>query len=396
MQKVIKYTLLLKIVRFFYNIKIYHIFVLKYKLIEITMKKIFVVLTTLLGCIFFSTNIHAQENEINLDIVFCYRHIEKQNNVLTVILLVNTKGLEREKTLKIKEKFPTGFQCKVKEGYGSTNAVADNSVLFVWSVLPKSELFQIKYELTSPTPLNEAVSINGNVSFLSETGIKYISIEQREYMNNSLIVAKIKNIPPYEPGSNVSTTAQNSNITIKDVPKTTTVTMQEPKIDTSSATIPKPIVRANVKEEPVKNQVAMQSESKPIVESIKTHVEPEKKENKNVTELPSVNTIKTTTKTTAPSTTEISTPTGFYYTVQIGASPKPLPNNYYDKYQFDYPVDVLQIDNLYKYSVGKFQTLKEANKYSTIVKQKGLQCFIVAYNNGKKITINEALSISKQ
>lgn len=360
------------------------------------MKKIFVVLMVLLGSIILSNNILAQENEINLEKVFCYRQIEKQSNVLTVTLLVNTKGLEREKTLKIKEKFPNGFQCKVKEGYGSTNAVAENSVLFVWSVLPKSELFLIKYEITSSTPLNEAVSIIGNVSFLSETGIKYVSIEQREYMNNSTIVAKIKNIPPYEPGSNAPATAQNSNITIKDVPKTSTSTIQETKPDTSSASKPKPIVRTNVKDEPVKNQLAIQSESKPAVEPIKTNVEPEKKENQNVTELPPVNTTKATTKTNAPSTTAISTPNGFYYTVQLGASPKPLPNNYYDKYQFDYPVDVLQIDNLYKYSVGKFQTLKEANKYSAVVKQKGLQCFVVAYNNGKKITTNEALSISKQ
>lgn len=360
------------------------------------MKKIIVVLMALLASKFLINTLYAQENEINLDKVFCYRQVEKQSNVLTVTLLVNTKGLEREKTLKIKEKFPNGFKCKVKEGYGSTNAVAENSVLFVWSVLPKSEFFQIKYELTSPTPLNEAVSIIGNVSFLSETGIKYVSIEQRDYMNNSSIVAKIKNIPPYEPGSNVPATAQNSNITIKNIPKTTSSTIQDTKTDTNNIPKPKPIVRTNVKDEPVKNQEAMQSEPKPVVETIKTNVEPEKKENQNVTELPPVNTNKTTPKTIAPSTTAISTPNGFYYTVQIGASPKPLPNNYYDKYQFDYPIDVLQIDNLYKYSVGKFQTLKEANKYSAVVKQKGLQCFIVAYNNGKKITTNEALRISKQ
>ncbi|MGQ9847358.1 MAG: SPOR domain-containing protein [Bacteroidales bacterium] len=361
------------------------------------MKKIFVLLMLLVVCnCIITKNLFAQENEINLEKVFCYRQIEKQSNVLTVTLLINTKGLEREKTLKIKEKFPNGFQCKVKEGYGSTNAVAENSVLFVWSVLPKSELFQIKYELTSPNPLNEAVSIIGNVSFLSETGIKYVSVEQREFMNNTTIVAKIKNIPPYEPGSKAPATVQNTNITMKDVPKTNTTTLQESKIDTISTPKPRPIVRTNVKDEPVKDIVAMQSESKPIIEPIKTNVEPEKKENQNVTELPPVNTNKTTTKTSAPSTTTISTPNGFYYTVQIGASPKPLPNNYYDKYQFEYPVDVLQIDNLYKYSVGKFQTLKEANKYSAVVRQKGLQCFVVAYNNGKKITTNEALSISKQ
>lgn len=363
-------------------------------LIRKSMKKIFVILLMVLNTSgFVIKNIQAQENEINLEKVFCYRQIEKQNNILTVTLLVNTKGLEREKTLKIKDKFPSGFLCKVKEGYGSTNAVAENSVLFVWSVLPKSELFTIKYELASAAPTNESINISGNVSFLSETGIKYVSIEQRDFISNTLIVSRIKNLPPYEPGSNAPSTVQSSNITVSNVPKTTTYTTTS-SLDTSSTPKPNSIVRTNIKEEPIKNQIVenkipvqTQPETKPVVEPINQIEEIKTTETKNVTELPPVYKNKSTTNTT---------PSGFYYTVQLGASPKPLPSNYFDKYQFDQPVDVLQIDNMYKYSVGKFQTLKEANKYSSVVKQKGLQCFVVAYNNGKKITINEALSISKQ
>ncbi|GAB4456378.1 MAG: hypothetical protein Fur0028_11140 [Bacteroidales bacterium] len=365
------------------------------------MKKTVVVLMVLLGIGILNVNIQAQENEINFDKVFCYRQIEKQSNVLTITLLVNTKGLEREKTLKIKEKFPNGFQCKIKEGYGSTNAVAENSILFVWSVLPKSELFLVKYELTSTAALNESVSINGNVSFLSETGIKYVSVEQHDYMNNKDIALKIKNIPPYQPGSNAPATVQSSNITVSDVPKSTTSnTTTTPVTPVSeNTTAPKPVIRTNVKEEPISNQTIENKtttqnniDSKANVEPIKPITEePVKKENPNVTELPPV-TNKTVTK--APNT--VSTPSGFYYTVQLGASPKKLPSNYYDKYQFNQPVDELFVDNMYKYSVGKFNTLKEANNYQNYVKQKGLQCFVVAYNDGKKITIKEALAISKQ
>jgi hypothetical protein len=144
-QKVIKHTWLLNIFSFlFLDIKKYYIFVLNYMLIKKTMKKTFVVLMMLLGSGIVNTILQAQETEINLDKIFCYRQIEKQNNVLTITLLINTKGLEREKTLKIKEKFPNGFQCKIKEGYGSTNAAAENSILFVWSVLPQNELFVVK------------------------------------------------------------------------------------------------------------------------------------------------------------------------------------------------------------------------------------------------------------
>lgn len=334
----------------------------------------------------------AQDNEVNFDKVFCYRQIEKQNNVLTVTLLINTKGLEREKTLKIKEKFPTGFQCKVKEGYGSTNAATDVSILFVWSVLPANDLFLVKYELNSATPLNESVTIIGNVSFLSETGIKYVSIEQKDFTSIPVIASKIKSIPPYHPGAETTGVAQTSNITVSDVPKPVTTYIPD-----TTAPKPKPIVRTNIKEEPVKTQTQTSETKTTAVTPIETQTEPIKsvesqaQKNETVkTESPKV------IEKPAISISNTPAPAGFYYTVQIGASPKKLPSNYYNQYQLNKPVDELFIDNMYKYSVGKFQTLKEANNYQNYIKQKGLQCFIVAYNDGKKITIKEALSISKQ
>jgi|YNPMSStandDraft_1061717.scaffolds.fasta_scaffold00179_16 hypothetical protein len=344
------------------------------------------------------------QDEIPLNKVFCYRQIEKQGNVLTVTLLINTVGLEREKTLKIKEKFPNGFQCKVLEPYGSTNAVTETSVLFVWSALPANELFITKYQLTSPVSLNELVNIIGNVSFLSETGIKYVSVEQRDFMSNKEIAAKIKNMPPYKPGANVSQPI-SSNIVVADVPKTTEV-----KPVTQEAPPPKPIVRTNVKDEPQKITSQEPIATQTIKVESKVETKTDNVERVVLTEDNPIATpqpVKTEQKVKPTETKPIETKTpvtqssavsktGLYYTVQIGASAKPLPKGYYDKYQFNQPVDELFIDNMYKYSVGRFSTLKEANNYQNYVKQKGLQCFVVAYNGGQKITIKEALSISKE
>ncbi|MCX7862166.1 MAG: SPOR domain-containing protein [Bacteroidales bacterium] len=349
------------------------------------------------------------QNQINFDKVFCYRQIEKQDNVLTVTLLINTKGLEREKTLKIKEKFPTGFKCKVIEPYGSTNAVTETTLLFVWSALPENDLFIVKYQLTSAAALNESVNIIGNVSFLSETGIKYVSVEQRDFLNDKEIQAKIKALPPYKPGANVTQPA-SANITIADVPKTTET---KPAAETQPAPAPKPVPRTNVKDEPVKTEqpkpqaqpqptaVVTEPKTEPKVERVvltedKPEATPEPIKTETKQKMPETKPVenkpieqKQVTKTTTVSS-------GFYYTVQIGASPKKLPAGFYDKYSLKHSVDELFIDNMYKYSTGKFATLKEANQYLNEVKQKGLQCFVVAYNNGNKITIKEALQISGQ
>lgn len=341
------------------------------------------------------------QNEINFDKVFCFRQIEKQDNILTVTLLINTKGLEREKTLKIKEKFPNGFKCKVIEPYGSTNAVTENSLLLVWSALPVNDLFIVKYQLTSAAALNESVNIIGNVSFLSEAGIKYVSVEQRDFLQNKDIQAQIKSLPPYKPGANVSQPV-SSNITVADVPKQTEVKQPEPAEPTS-----KPVPRTNVKEEPakavpqpvvhqptnteVKNEPKTEAVERVVLTEDKPEATPQpvKREERPT---PVVN----KPVESKPATISSSAPSGFYYTVQIGASPKKLPDGYYDKYAFKYSVDEMFVDNMYKYSVGKFSTLKEANQYQNEVKQKGLQCFVVAYNNGSKITIKEALQISGQ
>ncbi len=207
-------------------------------------------------------------------------------------------------------------------------------------------------------------------------------------------------MPPYNPGAS-ATQPVSSNIVVENVPKKTEIKTEENEISA-----PKPIVRTNIKEEPKTSDV------QPVTQLSKVEVkETQKAENVErvvLTEdkpeaVPQANKSETKTKNVETKPVEIKTRTnispsvgGLYYTVQLGASPKPLPKGYFDKYNFDYSVDELFIDNMYKYSVGKFSTLKEANRYQNQVKQKGLQCFIVAYNNGQKVTIKEALNISKE
>ncbi len=341
--------------------------------------------------LFISSILLAQSEEINYNKVFCYRTIEKQLNDFTITLIINTANLEKDKTLKIKEKFPEGFTCNIKDGYGSTNAIANNTILFVWAVLPSSNLFKITYTLSSAVPINESIVITGNLSYFSETGIKYVSISNIDLANYPELKEKIKSIPSYQPGAQTSATSNTSTslITMTEIPKTQTPARSQDTV------IPKPKPRTNIKEETSKTapQPAISSQPKSTEQNqpttIKENIEAKTNEKSNVTELPPANITNTAKNNT-------STISGFYYTVQIGASLKPLPKDYFNKYQFNQPVDELFIDNMYKYSVGKFNTLKEANNYQKYVQQKGLQCFVVAYQNGKKITIKEALSISKQ
>lgn len=82
-----------------------------------------------------------------------------------------------------------------------------------------------------------------------------------------------------------------------------------------------------------------------------------------------------------------------FYSVQVKTSTKKLeinPNN------FGHYVSVVSeyyTQNLYKYAIGKLFSYKEALTLQGRLKEKYNDCFVVAYRNGRRITIKEAQQI---
>ncbi|MBU0486383.1 MAG: N-acetylmuramoyl-L-alanine amidase [Bacteroidetes bacterium] len=86
----------------------------------------------------------------------------------------------------------------------------------------------------------------------------------------------------------------------------------------------------------------------------------------------------------------------FYYAVQMTSSPKKIS---LEEKQFAGLKDLqeYEADGIYKYTAGKFQDIKDASDYKKVVKMKGFsEAFVVAFNNGKRISLNEAKLLSKQ
>ena len=372
------------------------------------MKSLFT--TPLIFCLtvlFASSVLMAQENP--LDKVFAYRESMRDGNSVKVQVLVNLKGLSKGKTVKLKEKIPTGFKAKITEAYGSTAEVSDVNVSFTWKVLPQSDLFIVKYELISPEAVDENVSISGNMSYMSDFGIKYVSVTQTEFMNNKDLTYAIRNIPPYKQAAvsvedNEVTTTQQTVYTQpvqqvadnqpKPKPRTdVTETKTEPQpVKTQVEEKPKPVVTETKTEpQPVKTQV--EEKPQPVVTETKTEPQPVKTQ---VEEKPKPVVNETKTEPQPVSGGTIAGSTGVFYSVQVGASGDKLPGNYYDKYGFDRPVEENLENGMYKYLLGRFSSLKDANAYLAKVKAKGIACFVVAYQDGKRVTVKEALDITKK
>lgn len=82
-------------------------------------------------------------------------------------------------------------------------------------------------------------------------------------------------------------------------------------------------------------------------------------------------------------------PNGLIFKVQIAADSKMMSENMLKNlYQGTEQIDMIEEDGWFKYSVGKFNTYEKAASLKKTIDANG--CFIVAYNNGAKVSVIEA------
>lgn len=80
------------------------------------------------------------------------------------------------------------------------------------------------------------------------------------------------------------------------------------------------------------------------------------------------------------------------FKVQIVAHTAPLSQEYLDLfYRGPLPIDLIYEENWYKYSIGVYRTFEEAEATRQDINIK--KAFVVAYCDGKKVTIKEAISL---
>ncbi|MCX7729118.1 MAG: SPOR domain-containing protein, partial [Bacteroidia bacterium] len=88
-------------------------------------------------------------------------------------------------------------------------------------------------------------------------------------------------------------------------------------------------------------------------------------------------------------------PEGLIFSVQVGAFKNPLPNNFFNGIS---PVfSQTTENNLYRYLVGQMQDVQEAIALKNNFRNLGYtDAFVIAYYNGKRISLSEALELMKK
>lgn len=271
---------------------------------------------------------------------------------------------------KIEDYLPAGCTAKVIKADGADFKFEKGIVKFSWYVLPVRQSLRVQYIVTVPKNINGAQLISGNFSYIeNESG-------------------KLLGIAP------------------------STVTMKEQEIIVKNTQIEQPVAAKVEEKQPVVAKVVVKQ---PVaVKEVVKQAEPAKvvvkKEIKKNVDTPTFATRKITDSNVAanrkvvatkkelkaePSTTTL---VGVSYSVQIAAMLRLVSPSYYKKiYGLTGDVKTEQVNGLNKYTNGSFADYNGAHDQRNEIRTNGgTDAFVTAYNNGNRITVQEALMITTQ
>jgi len=284
--------------------------------------------------------------------------------VFLVTLLVNKDAVQ--KFAKIEEAVPQGYTAVSVDSKGGIFTFTDQMAKFIWMDLPSEPYFIITYKLIPDMGLTPAKSVHlaGVFSYMVNDRTFSSEIIERQEPLANLSSAQVNTLLS---GITVQPTLVAEATSSRPAPTTpTTPTTSQPATSTA----------------PTASQTA----------SSATPTTPSK-----TTTTPSTSPARTTA---AKSDDDILKPEkGVYYRVQVAAGRKPVnTQRYFRSYRLEYSVTKETHDGWYKYTVGSFAEYKDARdcrvhlSNSTTIKDS----FVAAYNNGNRITVQEALMTLNQ
>jgi len=307
------------------------------------------------------------------------------NKEYIVNILVNKESLK--KFAKIEELVPVGYTAVKVDSKEGIFTFKDNKLKFLWMNLPADPYFTVSYKLipAKGSITKQSPAITGIFSYIVEDKTQSITIQERDVSLANLTPEKIKEMMQAQGQVLVATTTPTPVATIK-TPETTVknpeATVKTPV--TTVTTTQTPVVI--IKQQPVVKQPEVATTTT-VTNQTTTKTEPVVKPPANVV----VN------KTEVADLLEPQS--GITYRVQLAAGHKPVDiKSYFRKYKLDNTIFKEQHNGWLKYSVGSFGEYKDARDYRVHVWNTTsiADAFVSAYNNGKRITVQEALMVANQ
>lgn len=283
---------------------------------------------------------------------------------------------------KVQEILPPGFTALEKSSTDAIFTFQDEIVKFVWLNLPAAEELEVVYKLRSGNNPDGEYSINGEFSYLLEDETQKTSLGSTTFsVGEEMMVAEVTEESSEEAVE--ETVAETTEETVEEV--TEEVTSIEEAV---AATIEEPAVE-EATEETVVEEVVEEPAIEVVEETVADVIEEVVEES---TESASTsNNIQE--RIPAPET-------GISYKVQITAGHNQVGNDYFSqKHKFNGMFNIEHHEGWIKYTTGSYNAYKAARDRREELNAADHQFpgpFVTAYNDGTRVTVQEALMISNQ
>lgn len=255
-----------------------------------------------------------------------------------VNILVNKES--KQKFAKIEEDIPAGYTAMDVDPQEAIFTFKGGQVKFLWMNLPADPYFIVSYKLIPENPSASTPQLEGKFSYLE--GEKTISIDIKQ-TDRDLASLPSSEISGLIAALAVQEAAQGGTVveTKPDVVEATPIVTEESKPSTGKT-------------------------GKELKSNLPYLLEPEE---------------------------------GVYYRIQLAAGHNTVNiEKYFKKYNLEKEVRKEYHEGWQKYSVGSFQVYKDARDYRVHIWNTTVidDAFVSAYNNGQRITVQEALMIANQ
>lgn len=285
-----------------------------------------------------------------------------ENNEVIVNLLINKGDLTDFG--KIQEQIPRGYNAISIKSKNSIFTFKNQIIKFLWMQMPREPQFVVSYKLVPEGEIpDQAFLISGTFSYAENERTKTIDIAERnvdlaKFTGEELVAQNAETASEKPEETPVETTPDPE-------PVETTTTQTTTDVETTN--------RDNLAEtnynEPAEPEPAYTDYSNTSIET-------------EVTEA-----------------SDIPSPEyGIKYRVQVAAGHRLVSKNYFKRLNITDEVQIEIHEGWHKYTVGNFNMYRDARDYRIYVWNNTPihDAFVAAYNNGMRITVQEALMIANQ
>jgi len=304
----------------------------------------------------------ANKNGIKVE-----RKIEHLEEAKYLVSIRIEKG-ENNSFGKVEEYLPPDFIATQME-IGQGRFSADQKVMkILWMIMPEDKVLEVSYQLESTSDDLDSAQIHGIFSYLKDDESRQIALKSSTFANTFVAEEIVEDqLTNMETNNEESVEDPVEEISeeesgIENLEFDTVETINEETSDIESSAIEEDIVTEEAIEEAAEEQSTQDLE-----EAVSNIPSPEH---------------------------------GINYKVQIAAGKKEVKQDYFTKiHGINEEVSIEFHESWYKYTLGLYNVYKDArDKRNEIwnANNKIDDAFVTAYNSGERISVQEALMISKQ